>query len=84
MQLENYEEECMKTKMSSETYKDTMVECIKLIFQFISERVEESAVFIHIFEQPLSKIFVDPSKYTKNETHKTCCIRACIEADQQE
>ena len=81
MLLENYDEACMQTNMSSETFKETMVESIKLIFQWITKRVEESAVFIHIFEQPLNKIFVDPERFKKNGTHKVCCIRACTDAD---
>ena len=54
MNLQNYDEEFMKLKMSSETYKETMIEGVKLIFEFIQARIDESPVFIHIVEQALS------------------------------
>jgi hypothetical protein len=62
--------------MSDERFKETMIECIDLIFQFLRERIEECPQFIYIIDIVLNKVFVDPQMpFLKNEDHKKCCLR---------
>ena len=62
--------------MSDERFKETMIECIDLIFQFLRERIEECPQFIYIIDIVLNKVFVNPQMpFLKNEDHKKCCLR---------
>lgn len=60
MRLQNYSDECSKDGMSDERFKETMIECIELIFQFLRERIEECPQFIYIIDIALNRVFVDP------------------------
>ena len=71
MRLQNYSDECLKDGMSDGKFKETMIECIELIFSFLRERIEECPQFIYIIDLALNRVFVDPlMPFLKNEDHQ--------------
>ena len=46
--------------MSDERFKETMIECVDLIFHFLKERIDECPQFIYIIDLAMNRVFVDP------------------------
>ena len=61
-----------------------MGSCIKLIFDFLVNRIDESPVFIFILERALNKVFVTDKFLRNDDNHKDCSIQAPLEADERE
>ena len=81
LKLQNHSDYFMKTNMSEDTFKNTQVACIKLIFEFLRDRVAECPTFIYIVDQALNSIVLDNKKFLKNPDHKECCVRTYPESD---
>ena len=75
---------CLKSIMTMERFKEVQIECIYLIFKFLQERIQECPVFMHILDIPFNQIFLQPSKFVKNEAHDQCCMRVFLDKDLEE
>ena len=67
--------------MSAVTYRETMTDCIKLMFEFLASRINECPAFIYIIDENLNKVILDEKVFCKNDDHKTCCVREFLEQD---
>jgi len=60
--------------MSDERFKETMIECVDLIFHFLKERIDECPQFIYIIDLAMNRVFLDLCMQTNlmltNETRK--------------
>ena len=74
--LANHEAECKKKNMESDAFKKQHIEIVRIIFEFLTERVEEVPAFLYVIDQKLNVIHLDEDSHAKNEEHMTCCIRA--------
>jgi len=59
LMLANFEEESKAHKMSDKAYKQTMTSLIKMMLDFLMERVEEIPAFLYIIDEKLSAIHLD-------------------------
>jgi hypothetical protein len=67
--------------MSVEKFNQTRVVCIKLIFKFLRERIEECPTFIYIVDEALNDVKIDKDKFLKNDSHLVCCARTFVDSD---
>ena len=84
MELEDSENLFQSTGMSIDRYNQTHVACIKLIFLFLRERIEECPTFIYIIDEALNRVVLNKEKFPKNDTHLTCCVRTFVDSDQEQ
>lgn len=70
--------------MSTDVFKSTQVDCIKLLIEFMFDRIEECPSFIHILGKSLNKIYLRPEYFVKNSDHKKCCVRVFPPNSEQE
>ena len=82
LKLQNFGDFCMKTNMKEDIFKNTQVATIKLIFEFMRDRIQECPTFIYIIDEVLNAIVMDPKKCKKNPDHKECCVRTYPECDE--
>jgi hypothetical protein len=82
LKLQNYGDYFMKTNMSEDKFKNTQVATIKLIFEFMRDRIQECPTFIYIIDEALNAIVMDPKKCKKNPDHKECCVRTYPDCDE--
>lgn len=66
--------------MSEEKFAETQVIAVRMIFQFLMDRIEECPAFTHILDQCFTKIFIDAKKFAKNESHH-CCDKVFLKSD---
>lgn len=74
MKLENYKEASVVAGMSDSRYRETMTRCVKIIFEYMHQRIDECTAFLYLVDFALSKLFVDKD-FKRNEAHVACCIR---------
>lgn len=75
MRLQNFSDQSTVDGMSDDTFKETMITCIKLLAKFMQQRIDECPCFIHILGISLNQIVLDQDKFVKNDDHKKCCVR---------
>ena len=75
--LEDFDNTNELRGMTDERFKETMIVCIKLVFRFLHERLEECPHFLHIIEIMISQINVTE---VRNDSHK-CCQRTFLDND---
>jgi hypothetical protein len=59
-------------------------DCIRLIFEFLQARIEESSAFIHIIGLEFNQIYLMPGKFEKNEVHNDCCLHVFLPEDEED
>jgi hypothetical protein len=54
------------------------------IFRFLTARITECPLFIHIIDRALNKIIIDPKKMLKDDQHVSCSARIFLPSDHEE
>lgn len=76
--LLNYDTNYLETTMTEADFLKTMVESIRLIFEFLNAKINECPAYIHIIDLYINAVTIERKK-----VHEKCCPRLFLDQDSE-